>query len=117
MKKHNKTIGFLGESMACSYLEKNGYQILEKNWGNKWGEIDIIAKVGQTIVYVEVKTKTGQNYGRPEQMVNPRKLRQIERMASVYSAGINAPKRIDVIAVLLTRDKKLQSINHYQAVY
>jgi len=126
MKKQNKQIGNLGESLAAKYLEEQGYTILERNWGNKWGEIDIICQyhpggdmhnLSGVIVFVEVKTKTGAAFGAPTTMVNPRKLFQIQRLASVFPAGINQPKRIDVIAIVLTRERKLQSLNHYQAVY
>ena len=117
VKQNNKQIGKLGEDLATEYLQKQGYQILARNWGSKWGEIDIIGKSGPTIVFVEVKTKVGQQFGAPHEMVNPRKLLQIQRIASLYPAGINQSKRIDVVAIVLTRAKKLQSLNHYQAVY
>ena len=115
---NNKQIGKLGEDFATEYLQKQGYEILARNWGNKWGEIDIICKyhLFGVIVFVEVKTKTGTMFGSPTQMVNPRKLIQIQRIASLYPAG-NNQARIDVIAIVLTRNQKLQSLNHYQAVY
>lgn len=127
MKKYNKLTGKLGEDFAATYLEKQGYQILERNWGNKWGEIDIIChekhprgvkpNTPGVLVFVEVKTKIGTAFGTPEQMVNSRKLAQIQRIASLYRVGIDQPKRIDVIAIILSSDLKLQKINHYQAVY
>lgn len=122
-KQSNKTIGKLGEDLAAEYLQKKGYEILARSWGNKWGEIDIICRpvslnvTLSTLVFVEVKTKTGAAFGSPAEMVNPRKLFQIQRIASLFPAGNNQPKRIDVIAIVLTRDRKLQSLNHYQAVY
>jgi len=122
-KQSNKATGKLGEDLAAEYLQQQGYEILERNWGNKWGEIDLVCKVAPlgatlpTLVFVEVKTKIGQQFGAPHEMVNPRKLLQIQRIASLYPAGKNQPKRIDVIAIVLTRERKLQSLNHYQAVY
>ncbi|OGK66382.1 hypothetical protein A2313_04110 [Candidatus Roizmanbacteria bacterium RIFOXYB2_FULL_41_10] len=132
MKKFNKIIGNLGEDLAAQYLQKQGYEILERNWGSKWGEIDIVCKSNResnrrglsistaavgSLVFVEVKTKTGRLYGSPAQMVNPRKLFQIKRIASLYPAGINQFKRIDVVAIVLSYDRRLISLNHYQAVY
>ena len=123
MKKNNKAIGKLGEDLAAAYLQNQGYEILERNWGNKWGEIDLVCRVvplGATLptyVFVEVKTKTGRAFGSPANMVNPRKLFQIQRMAALFPAGNNQSKRIDVVAVILTSARKLQSLNHYQAVY
>lgn len=118
MKQNNKLIGKLGEDLAAKYLQQQGYEILARNWGNKWGEIDIIARIiPGVLVFVEVKTKVGQQFGAPYEMVNSRKLLQIQRMASLYLAGINQPKRIDVVSIVLTRERKLLSLNHYQAVY
>jgi putative endonuclease len=125
-KNNNKTIGKLGEDLAAKYLQKHGYDILARNWGNKWGEIDIICRehprgdkliTPGVIVFVEVKTKTGTAFGGPHEMVSPRKLFQIRRIASLYPAGISRPKRIDVISIVLNRSRELQSLNHYQAVY
>ena len=125
-KSNNKTIGNLGEDLAAQYLQKQGYEILDRNWGSKWGEIDIICREHPgsvcahsrgVLIFVEVKTKTGQLYGSPAQMVNPRKLFQIKRIASLYPAGINQSKRIDVVAIVLSYNHRLVSLNHYQAVY
>src|SRR3989339_105074 len=123
MKKNNKAIGKLGEDLAAAYLKKQGYEILVRNWGNKWGEIDLVCRVvplgatQPTVVFVEVKTKTGRAFGSPANMVNPRKLFQIQRMAALFPAGNNQSKRIDVVTVILTSARKLQNLNHYQAVY
>lgn len=116
-KFQNKSTGKIGEDAACDFLKKKGYQILERNWGNKWGEIDIIAKDKEIIVFVEVKTKIGINFGTPEDMINPRKLNQIQRLASTYPQSQNSQLRIDVIAIILNSDLSLQSISHHQAVY
>jgi putative endonuclease len=131
MKKHNKQIGKLGEDLAAEYLQKQGYEILARNWGNKWGEIDIICRehpgvhhprgdkliTPGVVVFVEVKTKTGTAFGGPHEMVDSRKLFQIRRIAALYPAGINQSKRIDVVAVVLDREKTPLFLNHYQAVY
>lgn len=122
-KQNNKAIGMLGEDLAAKYLEQKGYEILARNWGNKWGEIDIVCRVAPlgatlpTLVFVEVKTKVGQQFGAPHEMVNNRKLLQIQRMASLYPAGKNQLKRIDVVAVILNYDRSLKRLNHYRAVY
>lgn len=117
MKTHNKQVGKIGEDFAYEFLLKKGFTILERNWGNKWGEIDIIAKDGDILVFIEVKTKIGINFGTPEEMVNPRKLIQIQKIASSYLHTANSPLRIDVVAVILSPDKTLKTLNHYQAVY
>jgi len=117
MKKYNKQIGRLGEQLAVEYLTDKGYVVLERNWGNKWGEIDLICRDGVTLVFVEVKTKRGLAFGRPEEMVDSRKLQQIKRISSLYSAGINSPKRIDVVTIVLSHHLKPQEVKHYLGVY
>lgn len=116
-KTQNKQVGKTGEDLAVELLKDKGFQILERNWSNKWGEIDIIAKDKDVIVFVEVKTKIGNFYGSPEQMINAKKLEKIQKLASLYHPAVNSSKRIDVIAVLLSSDLNPEKINHYQAVY
>ena len=121
MKSQNKITGKKGEDLAVELLQKKGYKVVERNWGSKWGEIDIICKDNDTFVFVEVKTKVGEDFGPPEQMVNWRKLQQIQRIASGYQQATNSPKRIDVVAVVLpTRsdlEGEVERIDHYEAVY
>jgi len=116
-KPNRKIIGKIGETLAKKVLLKKGYEILETNWGNKWGEIDIIAKQQATLVFVEVKTKTGTNFGTPETMISARKLKQITKMAETYPQENNQTKRIDVIAVILDTVCRPTNIRHYRAVY
>lgn len=117
IKTQNKTTGKIGEDLAIELLKNKGYQILERNWGNKWGEIDIIAKDQKTIVFVEVKTKIGKGFGSPEEMVGYKKLSQIQKISSLYLPSDNSPKRIDVVAIVLSFNLTPETINHYQAVY
>jgi len=117
MKTQNKQIGQIGESLAVIYLKNKGYKILERNWGSKFGEIDIICQIKQVIVFIEVKTKIGDEFGSPEQMVTPHKLVQVQRMASQYFPAVNKAKRIDVVAVVLNHNHKMVRLNHYEAVY
>jgi putative endonuclease len=117
MHTDNKVVGKIGEDLAANLLKEKGYQIVDRNWGNKWGEIDIIARLKGVTVFVEVKTKVGENFGPPEEMVNPRKLRQIQRMASLYNKVGSNQKRIDIVAVVLNEDLSVNRINHYECVY
>lgn len=117
MKKDNKKIGQLGEETALRFLQKKGYQVLERNWGNKWGEIDLICQKDKTIIFVEVKTKVGTSFGSPEEMVNQKKLAQIQKTAFLYFKAQNYSQQIDVVAIVLDASLKLLRINHYEAVY
>lgn len=107
----------MGEDLACDYLKRQGYEIIECNWGSKWGEVDIICKKNNIIIFVEVKTKVGENFGTPENMINKRKLFQVQRMAETYPPALKLPKRIDVVAIVLNDDLSLKRLNHYEAVY
>lgn len=98
---HNKRLGARGEKAAREYLKKNGWKILEKNYKNPFGEIDIIAQKDDTIAFIEVKTRLSDKYGSPSEAVgNQRKLRYI-RGANYYFAEkeINFTVRFDIIEV------------------
>lgn len=117
MKFFNKQTGFIGENLAAKELEKKDYEILERNFSNKFGEIDIIAKDKNTLVFVEVKTKTGVDFGLPEEMINPRKLFKIRNMAAIYMKGQNFPCRIDVVAIVLNENNEVTRLTHHENVY
>jgi putative endonuclease len=76
--------GFEGEEIAVSFLKKNGYKIIERNYRIKSGEIDIIAKHKKDIVFVEVKTRSTDTFGSPAEAVDERKRTKIEKVASHY---------------------------------
>lgn len=116
MKKFNWKTGRAGESFAASALEKKGYQILEKNFSNKFGEIDIIAKDKDVLVFVEVKTKIGDEFGLPEEMVGPGKLQKVRNMATMYMKGQLVVCRIDVVAIVINEQYEIQRFTHYENV-
>lgn len=117
MKKFNRQTGASGEGIAAGYLQKKGYTILERNFRNKFGEIDIIAKDNGTLVFVEVKSKTGTDFGSPEEMIHAGKLNRVRRMATVYMNGELVSCRIDVVAVVLNGDEEVVRLTHYENVY
>jgi len=94
-----------GEELACQYLKKHGYQILGRNYKNKVGEIDILARPKgekDTLVVVEVKAKSSDEYGRPIEMITPHKRKKLEQVVSVYLMENNLDNyvRFDAIEVL-----------------
>lgn len=105
----NKTaIGKYGENLACKFLAKNGYKIIERNFRIRGGEIDIVALDGKALVYVEVKTRSTHSFGLPEESVGYYKIRFIERASKFYrSSRKNLPQqeRIDVVAIDLSESK------------
>lgn len=97
-----KKYGDLGEEYAVKLLQKKGYKIIDKNFRSKFGEIDIIAKEGDTLVFVEVKTRWSKKYGKPEEAVTPSKIVKIKKTADYYCLTHSTlPKRmrIDVVAI------------------
>ena len=95
-------LGLEGEELACLELQRRGYQILIRRFRSRFGEIDIIAKDGIFIAFVEVKTKTDSRFGDPVEMVDAQKQRRLVSMAEEYVAKEalhNAPCRFDVVAV------------------
>jgi len=119
MKNKNKITGNRGEEKAVEHLNNKGYKIIERNFRTRFGEIDIICRDGQTLVFVEVKTKIGHDFGEPEEMVDKRKLFQVKRMGEVYlqDKELDIPCRIDVVAIVLENNGSVERIEHYQAVY
>lgn len=89
MKTQNKETGKLGEDMAAKFLEAKGYKILDRNYSTKFGELDIIALDNNVLVFVEVKTKTSDQFGSPEEMITPHKLRQIRNTAQSYLLNLD----------------------------
>jgi putative endonuclease len=117
MKTGNRALGRLTEGMAAIALEKKGCQILERNFSNKFGEIDIIAKDKDTLVFVEVKAKTGIEFGLPEEMISPGKLNKIRHMATIYLDGKSVKCRIDVVAIVVNQNNEIVRLTHYENVY
>lgn len=104
MKKEFNTVqGMIGEFDASKYLRNKKYKILEQNYKNKLGEIDIIAMDKKTLVFVEVKARQTLAFGRPSEAVDFHKQKKIRSVASLYLVKNNLsdfPCRFDVIEVL-----------------
>lgn len=114
---NNQEIGKLGENLATKYLQKSGYTIIDRNFRCKQGEIDIIAKYKQEIIFIEVKTRTNLNYGNPAEAVTQIKQKHIERATEYYIYRNNLYKsfiRIDIIEVYIKKDK--YRINHIKQI-
>ncbi len=101
--RHPQRIGRWGESVAAYYIEQRGYVVLARNARTRYGEIDLIAQDGAELVFVEVKTRTGQQFGNPEEAVDARKLEHLARSADEYLHAhpelAGRDYRIDVIAI------------------
>lgn len=98
-----RALGRLGEDLACDHLRRKGYEIVGRGFRLRGGEIDIIARDAGTLVFVEVKTRADERFGRPEEAVTPAKQAQIRRIARGYLVahpGGEAACRFDVVSIL-----------------
>ncbi|WP_169077494.1 YraN family protein [Microcella alkalica] len=98
-------LGRTGEQLAVDHLIDQGFEIIERNWRCRDGEIDIVAREGRTTVVVEVKTRGGTAYGHPLEAITPVKLARLRRLAGAWCAahGPVTALRIDAIAVVAGR--------------
>jgi len=102
MSEASNSLGRQGEILARDYLARAGYTILEHNYRSRGGELDIIAEEGETLVFVEVKTRKDTAFGSPFEAVTTKKQRQMARVALEYlvrQGGQERPARFDVVAV------------------
>jgi len=126
-----KEIGKLGEQIACNFLKKKGYQILERNFflkipkGPQIGEIDIVAKKKNTFHFIEVKTLVRSNKEKnclisPEQKVNFKKKKKIIKTAENWlrkrKISFKIPWQIDIISIKINLDLKKAKISHFKNV-
>ena len=112
-------LGRHGEQLATSYLEGKRYVIVERNWRCPLGEIDIVASIGDTIAFVEVKTRSGVDFGHPFEAITVQKLARLRRLAGAWCEthpGRYGGIRIDAIAVIAPRSGPV-SIDHLEGVY
>ncbi len=116
--RYRHQLGRVGETRAVHYLESIGYVVLDRNYRSSGGEIDIVARDGDTFVFVEVKTGTTGTFGAPEERVDNRKQHQIGKVAMGYLQHhrlVDVDCRFDVIAV--QRSEGEWSIRHFEDAF
>lgn len=106
MAEHNKT-GIRGEQVARKFLEEKGYKILEINWRIKKLELDLIALHNNTLVFAEVKTRTSDFFGEPEEFVTDKKRKNIIRAANAFieQRELDYESRFDIISILVVNGR------------
>jgi putative endonuclease len=117
MAVHNDT-GKEGELAARRHLQYRGYTILEENWRHGRSEVDIIAKIGHTLVFVEVKTRNTEFFGAPESFVTNKKQEQLAKAAEAYCIlhpDDNRDVRYDIVAVIL--NAREENIQHFEDAF
>lgn len=120
MKKLNKIVGNYAEQLASEFLIKNHYKIIERNFRNKLGEIDIICIKNSLLIIIEVKGRYNINFGFPQESVTFSKQKTIARIAHSYInyrnfRNINV--RFDVIEVLFNKNNSSYTINHIKDAF
>lgn len=105
MAKHNE-LGSLGEEMAVEYLQKNNYTIIERNWRFKKAEIDVIALKNNILAVVEVKTRSSDYFGNPQDFVNQKKIQLLVEAVNEYvnAKNLDVEVRFDIIAITKTQN-------------
>lgn len=110
--KYKKKIGNLGENMACRFLVKQGFKVLDRNYNKKWGEIDIVAEKEGVLRFIEVKTVVScvTDRYRPEENVHYQKIKRLSRVIHTYllekKVSYETEWQIDVVAVFLNLENK-----------
>ena len=117
------SVGKRGEDAAAAYLEEQGWRVMDRNYRYEHAEIDLAcfepAEEGGEIVIVEVKTRTGRGFGRPEEAVTPQKQRHVTRATTAYLHERhleNARVRFDVVGVLIEPGREPQ-IEHFRDAF
>jgi putative endonuclease len=108
MTRARQSLGKIGEDLACRELERRGYAILARRYRRRCGELDIVARDGRTVVFVEVKTREGRAFGAAAEAVTMWKRRRIIQLALDYMARhghVECACRFDVVAIHLGPDE------------
>lgn len=109
------TLGRSGEEVAVNYLQIKGLSIEQRNFRCRLGELDIVARDGPFLVFIEVRTVTGNSFGTAQESIDKKKVHKIRLIATYYlqSRNIkNTPLRFDVIAVTMDTDKTIKKLDH-----
>ncbi len=112
-----KDTGALGERLAADFLRSRGYRIVETNYRTREGEIDIVARDGECLVFVEVRSKRSLSFGSPEESITPAKQNKLRLAAAHYLQShdqLTQPYRIDVLAIVFDRSNKPARIELFE---
>jgi len=113
-------IGIFGQDLAKDFLQQREYQILTENYYTQAGEIDIICQKDEQLVFIEVKTRTSQEFGIPEQAIDKNKKEKLHKTALNYLQENKISQenwRIDCIAIEINKDTKTAKIRHHKNIY
>ncbi|HEY2826303.1 MAG TPA: YraN family protein [Pirellulales bacterium] len=115
-----KPLGYLGERAAEKFLKRKRYKIVARGLRMRGGELDLVAVDGRTVVFVEVKTRRSQQFGRPAEAIDSRKQWHLTRAALFYLKRhglLEYQSRFDVVAIIWPHNTKRPSIEHFQGAF
>ena len=118
MKRNTRKKGDIAEQIARQYLERKGYSIISTNWHFHHLELDIIAREGEELVIVEVKSRTGEGFAHPSEAISDKKIRQVIEAADAWVQlnGWNKDTRFDLIIVVFTGPDTYE-LEHYDNAF
>lgn len=114
MSKRSAALGKEGEDIAVDFLAKSGYRIVQRNYKNKLGEVDIIARDKGTLAFIEVKTRTSLAFGYPQEAITAAKQRQLNKVALSYLKQYNllqSSARFDIVSILLDNGHRAPEVS------
>jgi putative endonuclease len=122
MTQSRVALGKIGEDLACRELERRGYELLERGYRRRSGELDIVARDGRTVVFVEVKTREGRDFGDAAEAVTPRKRRRMTQLALDYLARHRLTEcacRFDVVSIHIENELPVVEVfpNAFDSIY
>jgi len=115
---NSSSIGKLGENIAREYLENKGYKIIEQNYKTKYAEIDLIAKKDNVLIFVEVRSKAGEQFGSPEDTINREKKRRLKMNSMGYVNRVKWRKgyRVDAVCIVFNPDQTIFRLTHHENI-
>jgi putative endonuclease len=114
-KLSRKMLGTIGENLAFNHLQEMNWRMLERNWRCRTGEIDIIAMDGETLVIIEVRTRSSTSFGTPQESIHALKQNKVRETAQVYANRyklLHLQQRFDVVSIVTDKEGRLQTLEH-----
>lgn len=113
VKGEKRRLGFWGERRAAQYLKSEGYSVIERNFRCPFGEVDLIAEKGDVLAFIEVKTRSNENYGAPNEAVDGRRKQRYKNCVRFYFANREIDKTVRFDIIEITK----QGINHLENAF
>jgi putative endonuclease len=116
---YNKDVGKFGEELAINYLSKKGYKIIEKNKKVSYFEFDILANFKEKMVFIEVKTRASNVFGKAEEAITHKKMINLKKGINNYlleNKIVHKSIQVDLIAIDINKNKKVANIKHYKDI-